>query len=51
LIGVVLNRQITDPLNHVSKVAQQVASGDLTQLLKGTQNQTEVGQLYLHFKT
>jgi len=50
LIGVVLNRQITDPLNHVSKVAQQVASGDLTQLLKGTQNQTEVGQLLSAFQ-
>ena len=50
LIGVVLNRQIAHSLNHVSKVAQQVADGDLTQKIESTNHATEVGQLLRVFQ-
>ncbi len=49
LIGVILNRQITQPLSQVSKVAQQVADGDLTQSITDTQTNTELGQLMRSF--
>ena len=50
LIGVVLHRQIARPLNHVSKVAQQIADGDLAQEIKCTKDTTEVGQLLRAFQ-
>ncbi len=51
LIGLVLNRQITRPLNRVSKVAQKVADGDLTQSLEIDRKETtEVGQLLSAFQ-
>ncbi len=58
LIGVVLNRQITRPLDRVSKVAKQVADGDLTQSISSSypqgvaahQDQTEIGQLLTAFQ-
>ncbi|MGV0028430.1 methyl-accepting chemotaxis protein [Phormidesmis priestleyi] len=58
LIGVILNRQITRPLDRVSKVAQQVADGDLTQSISSSypqgvaahQDQTEIGQLLTAFQ-
>ncbi len=50
LIGVVLNRQITRPLDRVSKVAQKVADGDLTQSIQISHDQTEVGQLLAAFQ-
>ena len=50
LIGVVLNRQIAHSLNHVSKVAQQVADGDLTQKIENTNHTTEVGRLLAAFQ-
>ncbi len=50
LIGVVLNRQITRPLNRVSKFASKVADGDLTQSIEVTKDTTEVGQLLTAFQ-
>jgi len=50
LIGVVLNRQITRPLNRVSKFAAQVADGDLSQKIEVTKDTTEVGQLLAAFQ-
>ncbi len=50
LIGVILNRQIARPLNLVSKVAQQVADGDLTQAIATTRDTTEVGRLLTAFQ-
>ena len=50
LIGVILNRQITRPLNLVSEVAQKVADGDLTQSIEDTKNTTETGQLMTSFR-
>jgi methyl-accepting chemotaxis protein WspA len=50
LIGVILNRQITRPLDRVSKVAQQVAEGDLTQSIAAHADHTEIGQLLTAFQ-
>ena len=50
LIGVILNRQITRPLNRVSEVAQKVADGDLTQSLECTRNNTEIEKLMTAFQ-
>ncbi|KAM3112278.1 methyl-accepting chemotaxis protein [Phormidesmis sp. 146-33] len=50
LIGVILNRQITRPIDRVSKVAQQVADGDLTQSIAAHQDDTEIGQLLTAFQ-
>jgi len=50
LIGVILNRQIARPLNLASKVAQQVADGDLTQAIATTRDTTEVGRLMTAFQ-
>jgi methyl-accepting chemotaxis protein WspA len=50
LIGVILHRQITRPLDQVSKVAQQVADGDLTQSIAAHQDRTEIGRLLTAFQ-
>ncbi len=50
LIGIVLNRQITQSLNRVSKIAAQIAAGDLTQEIEVTKDTTEVGQLLAAFQ-
>jgi methyl-accepting chemotaxis protein WspA len=49
LIGFVLSRQIARPLNRVSRVAQQIADGDLTQSVDRTRDTTEIGQLLAAF--
>jgi methyl-accepting chemotaxis protein WspA len=49
LIGVVLTRQIARPLGRVSRVAQQIADGDLTQSVDRTRDTTEIGQLLAAF--
>jgi methyl-accepting chemotaxis protein WspA len=50
LIGVVLNRQITRPIDRISKVAQKVADGDLTQSIQVGHDQSEMGQLLASFQ-
>ncbi len=50
VIGVVLNRQITRPLNRASTFAQRIADGDLTQSIEVTKDTTEVGQLLAAFQ-
>jgi methyl-accepting chemotaxis protein WspA len=50
LIGFVLNRQIARPLDRVSRVAQRIAEGDLTQSVDRTQDNTEIGQLLAAFQ-
>jgi methyl-accepting chemotaxis protein WspA len=51
LIGYVLSRQISRPLSRVSRVARQVAEGDLTQSVERTHDTTEVGQLLAAFQS
>lgn len=50
IIGTILNRQISRPLARVSRVARQVADGDLTQSIDRTRDTTEVGQLLAAFQ-
>jgi methyl-accepting chemotaxis protein WspA len=50
LIGYILNRQISRPLSRVSRVARQIADGDLTQSVERTRDTTEVGQLLAAFQ-
>ena len=50
IIGTLLNRQISRPLAQVSRVARQVADGDLTQSIQTTRDTTEIGQLLAAFQ-
>ena len=50
LIGVFLSRQITRPLDRVSKVAEKVADGDLTESIQLAHDHTEVGKLLAAFQ-
>ncbi len=50
LIGAVLNSQIKHSLDRVSKVADQVAHGDLTQQVEVVRETTEVGQMLRAFQ-